>query len=204
MPSSPGTSFEVLETELVLRLLVGVFDPPAILDNPNEVLLRRRLAGRLAKNTCAGTAAPIGHSAISQKATGGSALALVRRARRPRQTANRLDTGPCCPTARSRCEKTPAARTPIRPRSPRPLRVPLGGRGHYTPPDRVAPFPWGSSGGYVVGVARRAPTSVWGTERRFPISPTRPTRTSLEPNLVRIVVATTAPRRRRRAVHEHR
>ena len=43
MPSSPGTIFEVVETELVLQLLVGVFDPPAILDHPNEVLLRRRL-----------------------------------------------------------------------------------------------------------------------------------------------------------------
>ena len=43
MPSAPGASFEVVETELVLQLLVGVFDPPAILDHPDEVLLRRRL-----------------------------------------------------------------------------------------------------------------------------------------------------------------
>ena len=43
MPSSPGASFEVIETELVFQLLGGVFDPPAIFDHPDEVLLRRRL-----------------------------------------------------------------------------------------------------------------------------------------------------------------
>lgn len=47
MPSALGASFEVVETELVLQLLAGVFDLPAILDHPDKVLFERIRMDRL-------------------------------------------------------------------------------------------------------------------------------------------------------------
>ena len=78
MPAAPGAAFEVIETEFVLQLLVGVFDPPAILDHPDEVLLRRRLGEIGEEKLCWGGSAdqPFGDQPAGGQGLGACARAM--------------------------------------------------------------------------------------------------------------------------------
>ena len=77
MPASPGTLFEVIESEFVLEFLAGVLNPPATLRSRTSSF-RDAVAGRFERKNFVGFSTSIGHSAISQHALSGSMPILAR------------------------------------------------------------------------------------------------------------------------------